>query len=217
MPLEPFFPAGHIEVVCGPMFSGKSEELIRRVTRAVIAKQDVRVFKPIIDARYHATAVASHAGRTVNAHPVQGTLEVRVMLGLAPEPALFGLENPDALEVKLPNVVAFDEAQFFDDGLVPLALELARAGVRVICGGLDLDFRAEPFGIMPDLLARAEHVEKLTAVCPICGAPATRTQRLVNGMPAKFEDPIVMVGASESYEPRCTKHHAVPRKVAVRV
>jgi thymidine kinase len=211
MPLEPFFPAGHVEVVCGPMFSGKSEELIRRVTRAVIGKQDVRVFKPGLDDRYHATNVASHAGRTVVAVPVQGTLEVRQHLGLAPQPALFGLENPDAQGVKLPDVVAFDEAQFFDDGLVPLALELSRAGVRVICGGLDLDFRAEPFGIMPELLARAEHVEKLTAVCVVCGAPATRTQRLVNGTPAHFHDPVIMVGAAESYEPRCAKHHRVPR------
>jgi thymidine kinase len=211
MPQEPFFPSGHIEVVCGPMFSGKSEELIRRVTRALIAKQDVRVFKPAIDDRYHVTSVASHAGRTVQAQPVKSTLEIRSALGLAPEPALFGLENPDALEVALPDVVAFDEAQFMDAGLVPLALELARAGVRVICGGLDLDFRAEPFGIMPDLLARAEHVEKLTAICPICGMPATRTQRLVNGMPARFDDPVILVGAAEAYEPRCTKHHQVPR------
>jgi thymidine kinase len=211
MPLEPFFPSGHIEVICGPMFSGKSEELIRRVTRALIAKQDVRVFKPALDDRYHVTAVASHAGRTVDAIAIRSTLEIRTLLGLAPEPALFGLENPDALEVQLPNVVAFDEAQFMDEGVIALALELARAGVRVICGGLDLDFRAEPFGIMPQLLARAEHVEKLTAICPICGAPATRTQRLVNGMPARFNDPVIMVGAAESYEPRCGTHHQVPR------
>jgi thymidine kinase len=211
MPQEPHFPAGHIEVVCGPMFSGKSEELIRRVARALIAKQQVRVFKPAIDDRYHVTSVASHAGRTVDALPVKSTLEIRAALGLAPEPALFGFEKRNALEVKLPDVVAFDEAQFMDTGLVPLALELARAGVRVICGGLDLDFRAEPFGIMPELLARAEHVEKLTAICPICAAPATRTQRLVNGMPARFDDPVILVGAAEAYEPRCAKHHQVPR------
>jgi thymidine kinase len=211
MPLEPFFPSGHIEVVCGPMFSGKSEELIRRVTRALIARQDVRVFKPGLDDRYHASKVASHAGRTAEAVPVTGTLEVREHLGLQPQAALFGFENPDALEIKLPDVVAFDEAQFFDNGLVPLALELARAGVRVICGGLDLDFRAEPFGVMPELLARAEHVEKLTAICVVCGAPATRTQRLVNGTPARYDDPVIMVGASEAYEPRCAQHHSVPR------
>ena len=83
--------------------------------------------------------------------------------------------------------------------------------MRVICGGLDLDFRAEPFGVMPELLARAEHVEKLTAICVVCGAPATRTQRLVNDLPARFDDPVIMVGASESYEPRCAQHHSVPR------
>ena len=211
VPSEPFFPSGHIEVVCGPMFSGKSEELIRRVTRALIAKQRVFVFKPKLDDRYHITKVASHAGRTAEARAVESTLEVRAFLGLAPEPALFGFEAPLAPERALPDLVAFDEAQFFDEGLVPLALELVRAGVRVICGGLDLDFRGEPFGVMPDLLARAEHVEKLTAVCPVCGAPATRTQRLVNGMPARFDDPVIMVGAAEAYEPRCRAHHDVPR------
>jgi thymidine kinase len=210
VPSEPFFPSGHIEVIVGPMFSGKSEELIRRVTRALIAKQRVSVFKPAIDDRYHVTHVASHAGRTAEAHAISGTLEVRRQLGLAPEPALFGETPPSTLETPLPDVIAFDEAQFFDDGLVPLALELAGAGVRVICAGLDLDFRAEPFGVMPQLLARAEHVEKLTAVCVVCGAPATRTQRLVNGVPARFDDPVILVGAAEAYEPRCRAHHEVP-------
>ena len=129
MPSEPFFPAGHIEVVCGPMFSGKSEELIRRVTRALIAKQRVFVFKPKLDDRYHVAKVASHAGRTAEARAVESTLEVRAFLGLAPEPALFGYEAPLAPERALPDVVAFDEAQFFDAGLVPLALELVRSGV----------------------------------------------------------------------------------------
>ena len=193
------------------MFSGKSEELIRRITRALIGKQRVFVFKPAIDNRYHVTKVASHAGRTVEARAVANTLEIRAFLGLSPEAALFGLETPPDPQRALPDVVAFDEAQFFDAGLVPLALELVRAGVRVICAGLDLDFRAEPFGVMPQLLARAEHVEKLTAVCVNCGAPATRTQRLVNGSPARFDDPVIMVGASESYEPRCRAHHEVPR------
>jgi thymidine kinase len=192
------------------MFSGKSEELIRRVTRALIAKQRVSVFKPAIDDRYHVTHVASHAGRTAEARAVSSTLQVRERLGLAPEPALFGATTPFALETPLPDVVAFDEAQFFDDGLVPLALELASAGVRVLCAGLDLDFRGEPFGPIPELLARAEHVEKLTAVCVVCGAPATRTQRLVNGVPARFDDPVILVGASEAYEPRCRSHHEVP-------
>jgi thymidine kinase len=212
MPTDWFsFNPGHVEVVVGPMFSGKSEELIRRVTRALIARQRVDVFKPALDDRYHVTHVASHAGRTAEARAVAGTAEVRARLGLEPQPALFGLEAPPAERPRLPDVVAFDEAQFFDAGLVELALELAGAGVRVIAAGLDLDFRGEPFGAVPELLARAEHVEKLTAVCVACGAPATRTQRLVNGVPARFNDPVIMVGAAESYEPRCRAHHEVPR------
>ena len=197
------YAGGHLEVVCGPMFSGKSEELIRRVTRSLIARQRVVVFKPTLDNRYHATEVASHAGRTVAAHAVRDSLEVRQILeGHSP---LF-----DSVP-GLPDVVVFDEVQFFDGGLVGLALELADGGVRVILGGLDLDFRGEPFGIMPELVARAESVEKLTAICMECGAPATRTQRLISGKPAHFDDPVVMVGASESYEARCRLHHVVLR------
>ncbi|MER3482209.1 MAG: thymidine kinase, partial [Meiothermus sp.] len=109
----------------------------------------------------------------------------------------------------LPDVVAIEETQFFDAGLVPIVLELADKGVRVICAGLDMDFRGEPFGIMPELLARAEYVEKLYAVCTVCGAPATRTQRFVNGKPARYDDPVILVGASEAYEPRCRKDHTV--------
>ncbi len=205
-----FFQPGHLEVVCGPMFSGKSEELIRRVTRALIAKQQVKVFKPAIDDRYHSTQIASHAGRMAEALAVRDSDHAREHLGLAPKEALFGLAAPVTTEIPLPQVVAFDEAQFFDAGVVPLALELAGAGVRVILAGLDTDFRGEPFGPMPEMLARAEHVEKLTAVCVVCGAPATRTQRLVNGKPAHYADPIILVGASESYEPRCRAHHEVP-------
>ncbi|HEX2865342.1 MAG TPA: thymidine kinase [Deinococcales bacterium] len=204
------FPDGHIEVIAGPMFSGKSEELIRRVTRALIARLDVRVFKPALDARYHATRVASHAGRMVEAQAVEGTAAVRSALGLQEREALFGPERDPPGEVKLPDVVAFDEAQFFDAGLVGLAQELAAGGVRVILAGLDTDFRGEPFGCMPELLARAESVDKLTAVCVVCGRPATRTQRLVNGRPARASDPIILVGAAESYEARCRRHHEVP-------
>lgn len=212
MPTDSFpYTCGHVEVVVGPMFSGKSEELIRRVTRALIARQKVSVFKPALDSRYHRTAVASHVGRTAEAVAVSSTLEARSHLGLAPEPALFGLEARPPGAVALPDVVAFDEAQFFDAGLVGLALELAAGGVRVIAAGLDLDFRGEPFGVVPELLARAEHVEKLTAVCVVCGASATRTQRLVDGRPARFDDPVILVGAAEAYEPRCRPHHEVPR------
>lgn len=186
--------SGWIEVVVGPMFSGKSEELIRRVKRALIARQSVQVFKPKLDDRYHVAYVVSHDGKKAEALPVAGSAEM-----------LEQLSSP------FPEVVAIDEVQFFDPGLVPAVLELAEQGVRVVLAGLDLDFRGEPFGIVPELLSRAEYVEKLAAVCPCCGAPATRTQRLVNGEPARYRDPVILVGASESYEPRCRKCHRVRR------
>ncbi|WP_435900231.1 thymidine kinase [Meiothermus cerbereus] len=186
---------GWIEVVVGPMFSGKSDELIRRIKRALIARQRVLVFKPRLDDRYHASDVYSHDGRRAEAIPVRDAAELRAHL-----------YDP------LPDVVAVDEAQFFDEGLIKLVLELADKGVRVICAGLDMDFRGEPFGIMPQLLSRAEYVEKLYAVCPACGAPATRTQRFVNGKPARYDDPVILVGASEAYEPRCRKCHTVVTK-----
>jgi thymidine kinase len=193
---------GHLEVIVGPMFSGKSEELIRRVTRAVIARQRVQVYKPALDDRYHAAAVASHAGRTVDAVAVRSAADIRAHL--SGEGALLRGEP-----LPLPDVVGIDEVQFLDGEVVPLALDLADQGVRVILAGLDLDFRAEPFGCMPGLLARAESVEKLTAICTVCGAPATRSQRLIGGQPARFDDPVVLVGALESYEARCRVHHVV--------
>ncbi|QFP77428.1 thymidine kinase [Deinococcus sp. AJ005] len=200
------FHGGHLEVIVGPMFSGKSEELIRRVTRSLIAKQNVLVFKPALDDRYHASAVASHAGRSVQALAVRGVADIRAHL--SGEGRLLGAE-PGAEKPPLPDVVGIDEVQFFDAEVVTLALELADAGVRVILAGLDLDFRAEPFGPMPQLLARAESVEKLTAICTVCGAPATRSQRLIGGQPARYDDAVVLVGAQESYEARCRVHHAV--------
>lgn len=190
MPFE--FGGGWIEVVAGPMFSGKSEELIRRVTRAMIARQPVQVFKPLIDDRYDAIAVASHAGRTLRAEAVADAGDLRVRI------------DP------ITRVVAIDEAQFFGDGLVELALELADRGRRVIVAGLDLDFRGVPFGPMPELLAQAEIVEKLTAICR-CGKAATRTQRLIGGHPAHEDDPVILVGAAEAYEPRCRACHVVLR------
>lgn len=186
--------SGWIEVVVGPMFSGKSEELIRRAKRVLIARQEVQVFKPQLDDRYHTTDVVSHDGRRVEAQAVAGARALRA-----------------ALADPLPQVAAIDEAQFFDSELVALLVELADAGVRVIAAGLDMDFRGEPFGHRPELLARAEYVEKLTAVCPRCGAPATRTQRLIQGRPARFDDPVVLVGAYETYEPRCRRCHLVER------
>jgi thymidine kinase len=182
---------GWIEVIAGPMFSGKSEELIRRVRRALIARQSVLVFKPRLDNRYHESHVVSHDGKQVAAIPVESAAEMEAHL------------DP------LPQVVAVDEVQFLDRGLLSLVERLAAQGVRVILAGLDLDFRGEPFGLMPELLARAEFVEKLSAICPRCGAPATRTQRLVNGRPARYSDPVILVGAEEHYEPRCRSCHEV--------
>src|SRR5690625_985215 len=186
------FSPGLIEVIVGPMFSGKSEELIRRVRRALLARQDVQVFKAAIDDRYDDAAVASHGGDRQDAVPVADTMEL------------------DRLIAHEAQVVAVDEAQFLDEQIVPLSLELAEAGKRVIIAGLELDFRGMPFGKMPDLLAHAEFVTKLTAICR-CGRAATLTQRLIAGQPAHFEDPVIMVGAAESYEARCRGCHMVMR------
>jgi thymidine kinase len=183
---------GLIEVICGSMFSGKTEELIRRLRRAIIARQKVQVFKPIIDNRYGVDQVASHAGMTFEAIPVQHASEIL-----------------NRLECNT-TVIAIDEAQFFDPGIVFVVQSLSSRGLRVIVGGLDCDFRGEPFGCMPTLLAIAEKVDKLQAICMVCGEPATRTQRLVNGKPANYEDAVVIVGASELYEARCREHHEVP-------
>jgi len=186
--------SGRIEVICGSMFSGKTEELIRRVRRATIAKQKVQVFKPSLDDRYSIEHVASHNGQNFEAQPVNNSQELQAAL--------------------LPNttVVAVDEAQFFDEGLVAVLESMANRGIRVIVNGLDMDFRGEPFGPMPQLMARAEDVTKLSAICMVCGEPATRTQRLVNGVPARYDDPIILVGAQESYEARCRDHHIVPKE-----
>ncbi len=184
---------GSVEVICGSMFSGKTDELIRRLRRAVIARQCVQVFKPAIDMRYAVEKVASHAGTDFDAIPIGKAAEIRRLL------------DKDA------TVVAIDEAQFFDNEVVAIVDELAAKKVRVIVAGLDTDFRGEPFGPMPELMARAERVDKLQAICMVCGEPASRTQRLVNGKPARFDDPVVIVGAAEMYEARCRLHHEVPR------
>jgi thymidine kinase len=184
--------SGWIEVICGSMFSGKTEELIRRVRRAQIARQQVQVFKPAIDTRYAGREVTSHNGMQVEAVPVEGTAQLRTLI------------EPDT------TVVALDEAQFFDDEVVKLCAALADRGVRVIVAGLDMDFRGEPFGPMPTLMARAERVDKVQAICLVCGGPASRTQRLIDGQPAAYDDPVILVGASEVYEARCRGCHVVP-------
>lgn len=185
---------GWLEVICGPMFAGKSEELIRRVKTLSYAHQKIIAFKPAIDNRYDDSAIASHDGEKYKA---------------------FAVKNVDGIISHISDdvqVVAIDEVQFFGDGIISLVEDLADKGVRVIVAGLDTDFRGEPFGPMPDLLARAEFVTKLSAACTICGCAATRTQRLVNGEPANYDDPIIQVGAKEAYEARCRKHHSVPHK-----
>ena len=182
---------GVVEVISGAMFCGKTEELIRRLRRAHIAKQEVQVFKPIIDQRYSVEKVKSHSGSEFEAVPIEHASQILALL------------NKDT------TVVGIDEAQFFDGEITSVVQQLAEEGVRVIITGLDTDFRGEPFGAMPILLAQAERVDKLTAICMICGEPATRTQRLIDGKPAHYRDPIVVVGAAELYEARCREHHIV--------
>jgi thymidine kinase len=184
---------GSVEVICGSMFSGKTEELIRRLRRASIARQKVQVFKPAIDIRYDTEKVTSHAGMAFDAVPIMKAAQV------------YDLLDKDT------TVVGIDEAQFLDKEVIALVEKLAGRGIRVLVAGLDTDFRGEPFGCMPELMAKAERVDKLQAICMICGEAACRTQRLVNGRPARYDDPVVIVGASELYEARCRHHHEVPR------
>jgi thymidine kinase len=184
---------GSIEVITGSMFSGKTDELIRRLRRALIARQNIQVFKPAIDNRYAEEKVTSHAGGAYEAMPVRCAAHIMQHL----------LEDT--------TVVAVDEAQFFEPDVISIVQKLADRGLRVIVAGLDTDFRGEPFGPMPVLMAQAERVDKLQAICMVCGEPATRTQRLVDGRPAHYNDPVVIVGASELYEARCRQHHEVPR------
>ena len=188
---------GYIEVVVGPMYSGKSEELIRRLKRAKIAKQNIIVFKPHIDDRYSKSDVVSHSGDSIEAIPIEKPSDI------------YDLIDEDI------QVVGIDEVQFFDEDIVNIAVDLAICnqladqGTRVIVAGLDMDFKGEPFGPTPRLLAVAEFVDKIQAICSVCGQPATRSQRLIDGKPARYDDPIIQVGAVESYEARCRKCHVV--------
>jgi thymidine kinase len=192
--MQPKREGGGIEVVCGSMFSGKTEELLRRIKRAEIARQKVQVFKHSLDDRFEVARVASHNGIHREAQVVQQASDILEQL------------EPDT------TVVAIDEVQFFDWTVADTCNKLADAGLRVIVAGLDMDFRGEPFGPMPLLMAMAESVEKLQAICVRCGRPASRTQRLLDGNPASFNDPVIMVGASEVYEARCRFCHEVPRE-----
>jgi thymidine kinase len=186
---------GSIEVIAGVMFSGKSEELLRRVRRALIARRRVQVFKSHLDERYAGLQrVSSHDGRSLDAVPIASATE------------LMRLVQPET------EVVAVDEAQFLDTAIVEVVTTLAARGVRVIVAGTDTDFRGEPFGAMGTLMAIAEEVQKLQAICIICGDLACRNQRLVDGRPAPRDAPVIQVGGSESYEARCRHCHRVPRQ-----
>lgn len=182
---------GWIEVVCGPMFAGKTEELIRRVKRMDYAKKKYLIFKPAIDDRYSTSEVVSHSQRKVQAINVTSSKDI----------VKYITEDIEAILI--------DEVQFFDEAVVELCRVLANQGLRVICAGLDCDFRGNPFPIVASLLAMAEQITKLTAICVCCGNEATMTQRIINGLPARYQDPTILVGEKESYESRCRKCHVV--------
>lgn len=183
---------GWVETISGCMFAGKTEELIRRIKVLEFAKKEILVFKPKIDDRYSDTKVASHAGSQVESIVIDEAKEIIKYV------------HPTT------QVVAIDEVQFFGDEVCEICSALADRGIRVMVAGLDTDFRGEPFGPMPKLICEAEFVTKLAAVCNKCGNPATRTQRIINGRPASYNDPVIMVGAAESYEARCRHCHDVP-------
>ena len=186
--------AGRIEVITGPMFAGKTEELIRRIRRLQYAEQNIVVFKPTIDVRYADNEIVSHNNSRTKSVNITKASEILKYVK------------------KDTDVVAIDEIQFLDDEAVEICEELADRGIRVIISGLDRNFRGEPFGFMPKLMALAEEVTKLSAICVKCHAPATRTQRIINGKPANYNDPIILVAARDSYEARCRQCHEVPGK-----
>lgn len=185
---------GWIEVITGVMFSGKSEELLRRTRRALIAGRRIQLFKSILDDRYGGQfRISSHDGRQIDAEPISHSKHIAEKVEADSE------------------VVAIDEAQFLDEGICEVVDVLANAGKRVILVGTDMDFRGLPFGPMGSLLARADEIDKLNAICVVCGEPATRNQRLIDGKPAPADAPTIFVGGSESYEARCRRCHEVPK------
>jgi thymidine kinase len=184
-------PAGSLTVITGSMFSGKSEELIRRLRRALYARRSVQVFKHALETRSELTEIRTHSGVLHEAVAVSSSDEL--------------LERIE----RTTDVVAVEEAQFFDEGIVAVCRRLADAGYEVIAAGLDMDFRGRPFGPMPILLAEADEVAKLRAICARCGRDASRSQRLIDGEPAPASAPTILVGAQESYEARCRHCHEV--------
>ena len=185
---------GWIECICGSMFSGKSEELLRRIKRGVIAKQKVLLFKPSIDNRYDENRVSTHNGNSYDSISIEKSSDILNFVK----------------DTKY-DIIGIDEIQFFDNDIVKIINKLADDGIRVIVAGLDMDFKAEPFHPMPEIMAISEMITKLHAVCNKCGKEASRSQRLINGEPAKYDDPIVVIGASESYEARCRHCHEIKR------
>lgn len=179
-------PQGSLEVICGPMFSGKSEELIRRLRRAKIAQQSVIIFKPQIDHRYGLEYVVSHDGSKLDAKPLTNVADILHLT-----------------EAHHASVIGLDETQFFSPDIVSVICKLIEKQKRVIVAGLDRDFRGAPFGCMPALLAIADKVTKLQAICTQCGHDAHFSQRLINGNPARYDDPVIMIGAQEAYQARC--------------
>lgn len=188
---------GSLELICGPMFSGKSEELIRRLRRANIAKQKVAVFKPKLDTRRGVDIVSSHNGTCIDAVPVDN---IETIIAHVQEHCI--------------QVIGFDEVQFFPPDIITIICRLIEEGKRVITAGLDLDFRGIPFGPVPTLLAIADQVIKLQAICTECGHDAHHTQRLVNSQPARFDDPIILLGAQESYQARCRNCFMIDKKAS---
>jgi len=180
---------GFIEVICGSMFSGKTEELVRRIRRTQFGRQKVQVFKPSIDNRYSEDYVQSHNATRIFSHPVSSARDILQLID----------DNT--------RVVGIDEAQFFDQSIIDVVQKLANRGMRVIIAGLDMDFMGRPFGPMPHLLAIAENVTKLSAVCVVCGAPASRSQRLLTSNNTSTSNEQIVVGAAELYEARCRYCH----------
>jgi thymidine kinase len=188
---DPALSTGSLTVITGSMFSGKSEELIRRLRRALYARRSVQVFKHTLDTRSEHTEIRTHSGALHDAVAVPTSEEL--------------LERVQ----RSTDLVAIEEVQFFDEGIVGVCRRLADAGYEVIAAGLDMDFRGQPFGPTPALLAEADEVVKLRAICARCGRDASRSQRLIDGRPAPASAPTILVGAQESYEARCRHCHEV--------
>lgn len=186
--------SGSIEIIVGPKSSGKTDEIIRRLRRATYGDYKIQVFKVDVATRFSENKIVSHAGDEFEATPVKTTEQLKKLL------------KGDT------SLVAIDDAQFLDKEIVPLTQEMADKGIRVIVAGLDTDFRGEPFGFVPILMAQADILDKHSAICMVCGEEATFTQRLIDGEPASYNDPVIAIGASKLHEARCREHHKVPRK-----